>query len=403
MTLKKSRESRTRQAAREQTSEQQTDDTTGRSTEEREAVDRTAQTQVGQAIQTLNDLTQRLPRLRGNSRSALHRGKKSSPERIQALILALGDTEHPDHTSAVNDLVEIGAPAVPALCEALSADSWLTAYRAAETLGYIGDGRATGALIQALHHVNSNVRWSAVRALAQLGDIRALLELRRLAQEDLGRTSWGESVAGTAQSALDQMHTRSVWTQTLELVKTAITSVLLILSLVLAFSVWSAFNNELDRIGVVGGGQVAEGVIPPDEENADGSQFAIPLETATLEPVATVAITPTATPVPLIVGNVLQRSNVRPEPSTDNQPITQLVAGDEVVFVGQTADGDWYLVRLSDEYDGPSEIDNPDTDDAAWISQGLVSEPEEEVPVVDEEGTPLTPTPTTTPTPDDDS
>src|SRR5919202_938048 len=129
---------------------------------------------------------------------------------LHELIGALGNPAHAQHTQAVDDLVAHGRAAVPALMAALRAEHpWLTAYRAAEALGEIGDGRATGALLQALNHPNSNVRWSAVRAVAQVDDPRARRALRQVAQADSAKTSWGDSVAETAQQALDQKQARS--------------------------------------------------------------------------------------------------------------------------------------------------------------------------------------------------
>src|SRR4051794_25405867 len=82
-----------------------------------------------------------------------------SQDRTRELILALGDPNHPEHGQAVGELVAIGPSAVGALGAALSPDRpWLTSYRAAEALAQIGDGRASGALIGALRHPNSNVR-----------------------------------------------------------------------------------------------------------------------------------------------------------------------------------------------------------------------------------------------------
>ena len=66
------------------------------------------------------------------------------------------------HRNTVDPRITI---VVPALNEALNPHRpWLSAYRAAEALGQIGDGRAAGPLLDALRHPNSNVRWSAVRA-----------------------------------------------------------------------------------------------------------------------------------------------------------------------------------------------------------------------------------------------
>lgn len=346
-------------------------------------------TQVGQVIQNIGRLTEHLKNRQIQWRPPVFRQHVTpAPERIATLIESLGDPQHPEHVKAVDALVEIGSPAVPALCEALEArHSWLTSYRAAEALGYIGDGSATGALIQTLHHPNSNVRWSAVRALSHIGDLRAIFELRRIAHHDHGRTSWGESVAGTAQSALDQMRARSLLGQGLELIKTAITSVMMILALVLAFSVFTTLRTEMEHIGDVNAVDI-NAILPQPAENAEpdaSEDAAAPLT----EPTPTPEPAPTATPrpTPVVRGTVLQGANVRPLPSTQNQPVGELNQGDEIVFVGRTTNGDWYLVRLGERHSDSSFIDNPDGSSAGWVNEALLSRPEGEVAVEDPFGT----------------
>lgn len=373
---------------------------------ERPAVDRSATTQVGQVIQSIGKLTQRLSTNQPRSRGHLHQGIVPSREHISGLIAALGDPQHPDHVRAVDALVEIGSPAVPALTEALDArQPWLTAYRAAEALGYIGDSQATGVLLQAVRHANSNVRWSAVRALAQMGDLRGVLALRRVAHEDHGRTSWGESVAGTAQSALEQMRIKAVWNQSLELIKTAITSVLMILALILAYNVVTTLQSELDKVGQASGSAGGGAVVAPDTTAAPAAEadpaneFVLPTLEPSPQPTLAPLPTPTATPEQEpILGTVLQAANVRPVPSTENRPLVQLNQGEQVIFVGRSADGDWYLVRP-----GPRSsdrvINNPDGSGAGWISASLVSRPVGDVPVVEPGAANADSEPTATPEP----
>lgn len=372
-----------------------------------ERVDRNAATQVGQVIQGLGSkLTERLPTTRPRSRKD-KTPSSSSRERINTLVLALGDTEHPDHATAIESLVEIGVPAVPALNDALNPQqSWLTNYRAAEALGRIGDGRATGALIQALRNPNSNVRWSAVRALAQVGDLRALIELRRVAQEDHGRTSWGESVAGAAQSALDQIQAQSIWGQSMELIKTAFTSVLMILALILAFSVVTTLHSEIKQVGYAPPDEAIASVRTPLPTETPDSMIGAgegyhpstpPAEGAT-EPVEPVTSTATTAPTPSpakreIVGTVVSGANVRPAPSVSNEPIGAVNQGDTIIFLGVSPDGMWYQIRLDETYADGSGIDNPDGSQSGWIHKELVSRPDGDVPVV-EDDTEDIPTPT---------
>src|SRR5919202_129402 len=61
-----------------------------------------------------------------------------------------------------------------------------------------------------------------VSALGEVGDTRNLWALRRVAREDRGKTSWGESVADTAQLALDRLQSRLALLRFSEPVKTAL-------------------------------------------------------------------------------------------------------------------------------------------------------------------------------------
>jgi hypothetical protein len=346
---------------------------------------------LGEALQRLPASRKRLP-----PRPPMREGKLPSRDRMIQLMEALGNPEHPEHARAVNTLVDIGSPALPWLTEALNPRlPWLTSYRAAEAMGRIGDGNATGALIQALRHPNSNVRWSTVRALSQLGDLRAIVELRRVAHHDHGRTSWGESVGTAAQHALDQMRTRSMWGQSIELIKTAVTSVLMILALVLAFSMVSTLRNELSRIGEPGIGANMPGGLALSPEASPAAGAAAETTPTPFIPTPEPTVPPnTPTPEVLITGTVLQGANVRPEPSINNTPIGQLRLNDQVEFVARTPDSEWYLVRLADDADTPSTIDNPDGSEAGWVNQALLSRPIGDVPVQDELATGTTPTPT---------
>ncbi|RRR76425.1 MAG: SH3 domain-containing protein [Candidatus Viridilinea halotolerans] len=324
---------------------------------------------------------QRITRRRDLAQTPTH-DPRVPREQVAALTEALGNSEHPLHASAVDELVALGPAAVPALCQVLnSRQSWLSIYRAAEAAGRIANGGATGALIHALNHPNSNVRWSAVRALAQIGDVRALLELRRVAQHDQGRTSWGEAVADTAQSALGELGQRSVWGQSIELIKTAVVAVMMILALALAFSVVSTLRDEMDRFGRV---------IP--------GQSQIPaLSLPTVAPAATSTSVPAATTVPAVVveptsvppstppelatftGTVLQGANIRPFPSTENQAVGRVATGDEIIFLARTPNSDWYFVRLGEQHSDTSSIAS--ADGAGWISSALVTVPGGELPV----------------------
>ncbi|NTW01599.1 MAG: SH3 domain-containing protein [Oscillochloris sp.] len=358
-------------------------------------------TQVGQVFDGLERLTRRLPNARVRRPRPYRSGRAAPPrDQIVNLVSALGDTGHPLHAVAVDELVEIGAPAVPLLCDVIGPQrSWLAAYRAADAAGRIGDGRASGALISALQHPNSNVRWSAVRALTTVGDVRAIFELRRVAQNDQGRTSWGEPVAGAAQSALDQLNQRSVWGQSVELIKTAVASVLMILALTLAFSVVSTVRNELDRFGlyIPGQTQLPQLVLPTLEPTA--TRQSQPTSEAQVLPEATANLEPTSSfgSPSEITGTVLQVANVRSEPNTSNERIGQINQGDEVIFLACTSDSQWYLVRLASRSDAVSQIDNPDGSGTGWINRALVTTPQGDLPVQEPSATEPSLTPTVSP------
>lgn len=371
-------------------------------------------TQVGPTIDGADRATRRLPGVAPRRARAARMSRPGpSREQLASLTAALGDSAHPLHAAAVDELAALGPAAVPALCDALGPDKpWLTIYRAAEVAGRIGDGRTVGPLIQALNHPNSNVRWSAVRALTQIGDVRALLELRRVAQGDQGRTSWGEPVAGAAQSALNELGRRSVWGQSLELIKTAVTAVLMIFALIFAFSVVSRLRAELDSFGqfIPGQTQIPQFELPtplPDE-TADATAAAAVAPTADAsapivsQPTLAPSFAPTAGAIGAtgtLTGTVRQDANVRLLPGIDNQPVGRLNLGDEIVFLAQSENGQWYLVRLGEQRAANSAINTPDG--TGWVNQSLVSAPEGELPVqapTDSGAAPVaTPSPAPTP------
>lgn len=155
---------------------------------------------------------------------------------IEDLVQALSNPKHRAHRTAVDELVALGPAAVPALNAALGPDRpWLMAYRSAEALAQIGDGRATGALTNTvLRHPNSNVRWSAVQALSEIGDSRSIMALRRVARNDRGKTSWGEAVSDTAQQALDRLQSRSIFLRFWDPLKTILTAAAMFAALAFA-------------------------------------------------------------------------------------------------------------------------------------------------------------------------
>src|SRR5262245_11305124 len=361
------------------------------------------QTKVGQVMQGLARVTRQLPAAQPlpTRRMEARAANAAMRERIATLVAALGDPTHPAHHQAVDDLVAIGEPAVPALNDALNPNRpWLTAYRAAEALGQIGDGRAAGPLLEALRHPNSNVRWSAVRALAIVGDARALLDLRRVARTDRGKTSWGESVAGAAQSALNQMQGRNILLRGADMIKTAVAVVLMLIALIFAWKVVGDLRAELREVGhlPVEAGVVAPPaptVLPTEEPVAPA---AAPEPEATTEP----TVAPTIVATSAVTGTVTTTGNVRALPVRDPRNVIGGISqGDEIIFLAATDDRQWYRIKLGPRHAASSKIN---TDNGSgWVNRSLLTEPRDSVPVerVDR-ATPVpaedsTPTPTTAP------
>ena len=341
------------------------------------------ETQVGQVFQGLAKVTRQLPAAPAATgrRADARAVQLANRERIAGLIMALGDPANPLHQHAVDDLVAIGEAAVPALNDALSAHRpWLTSYRAAEALGQIGDGRAAGPLLEALRHPNSNVRWSAVRALSVVGDARALLELRRVARDDRGKTSWGEPVAGAAQSALNQMQSQHMLLRGADLIKTAVACVLMLVALIIAWEVVGNLRSELRQIGHerVDPAVVAP-LAPTLPATADPSQpLAQAQAEATVEPTAE----PIASPVSQVTGTVRATGNVRAMPVQNRgNVIGGVTEGDEIIFLARTPDSQWFRVRLGERHATGSKINNPDASGTGWVSQSLLSAPPQDVPV----------------------
>jgi hypothetical protein len=277
---------------------------------------------------------------------------------LRASIAALGDPAHPQHAHAVADLIAHGRAAVPALVAALRAEHpWLTAYRAAEALAQIGDGRATSALVRALHHPNSNVRWSAVRALAQIDGPSTRRALRRVAQADGAKTTWGESVAETAQQALDQMQARSAVRRLLEPVMTALCVVAMLIAVLFAEARVQTVRTELGKVVPVPTAVAVRRSVPTVTPES---------QAAARRPV--VAASPST-------GTVLAAlANVHSAPGPENQVIGLVHAGDSLVFLSRR--GDWFLVRLEESRSPDSSLPGG----AGWISRMAVSTPTQAVP-----------------------
>lgn len=97
---------------------------------------------------------------------------------IQALVKQLSAADPLARLSAGDALVEIGAPAVPALMAALDARDGQVRWGAARALGKIAEPASVEALVRTLEDQRHDVRWLAAQALITIGadSIRPLLE-----------------------------------------------------------------------------------------------------------------------------------------------------------------------------------------------------------------------------------
>jgi len=85
-----------------------------------------------------------------------------------------------NNREALEDLIAIGGPAVPALIRCLHDTDWFIRDLAAHALGKIGDPSAVPTLIECLNDERESVRCNAIRALGWIGDASAVPELERL-------------------------------------------------------------------------------------------------------------------------------------------------------------------------------------------------------------------------------
>ena len=127
---------------------------------------------------------------------------------VPALIQALGDSDWDVRRAAEGALGKLGDPqAVPALIQALGDSGWEVRRAAAEALGKLGDPQAVPALIQALGDSDRDVRREAAEALGKLGDPQAIPALIQA----LGDRS--ENVRRAARQAIQQIQTKQSQTK----------------------------------------------------------------------------------------------------------------------------------------------------------------------------------------------
>ena len=119
--------------------------------------------------------------------------------------LARDDVSRQD---ARQELVEIGAPAVPFLLPAMESSDDRLRWEAAKTLGQIGDARAVPALIKALEDRRGDIRWLAARGLIAIGrpSVRPLIEtLHDNSDSALLRQGAGHVLKALAAGSLEEV------------------------------------------------------------------------------------------------------------------------------------------------------------------------------------------------------
>jgi len=137
-------------------------------------------------------------------RAAEALGRIGAPA-LKHLITALDDPEAQVRQLATKALGQIGsAEVVEPLVIALRSPDADVSHQAAFALNKIG-APAVDSLIAALRDRDPNLRWNAARLLGEIGDARAAPELKRVAQEDEGKTRSGKRVAAAAKMAAEKV------------------------------------------------------------------------------------------------------------------------------------------------------------------------------------------------------
>ena len=187
---------------------------------------------------------------------------------------------------------------------------------------------------------------------------------------DRGRTTWGESVAGAAQGALEQLRGQNILLRSADLLKTAVAIVAMIVALVVAWNIVGTLRTELGALGRdLSAAQAA--TQPPLIRTAQPrpTGAATPQSAATRVPVVTSA--PAASGP---AGTVLVTGNVRSLPSRElGQRVGVVSPGDEITFLAISADQLWYRVRLGTKRATGSQIISQDS--SGWVLATIVSPP----------------------------
>ena len=120
------------------------------------------------------------PSWRVRSAAAERLAQGEPPETVPALVAALvAAATVGGRNAAALALVQIGAPAVPALVVALAHPDCELRKAAVDTLGQLGDRRAVASLAGRLSDEDANLRAAAAEALGKLGGAEAVAALER--------------------------------------------------------------------------------------------------------------------------------------------------------------------------------------------------------------------------------
>lgn len=130
---------------------------------------------------------------------------------VPKLISSLKSNSIEHRSAAAYALGMMREPRAVTYLEAILADeneSPRVRGHAAEALAYLKKRRSFTVLLAALKDPKAEVRWWAAFALGELGDKRALPELKRVASVDKGRARSGSSVRSEARRACDRLSER---------------------------------------------------------------------------------------------------------------------------------------------------------------------------------------------------
>src|SRR5439155_9477648 len=129
-----------------------------------------------------------------------------------------------------------------------------------------------------------------------------------------------------------------------DLIKTAVACVLMLVSLILAWSVINSLRAELKQVGRE---RSEAGIVAPLASTAiPTAQSAQTLAQETLEPTAA----PTTAPTIVISGTVRTTGNVRAQPTRSGERVGGISEGDEIIFLATTPDRQWYRLKLGDRH-----------------------------------------------------